>query len=72
MSDLFTVYSVQHEQKRHQITIQAIATDLQLPVEEIAAHYEAILVTLSATAKVKDYLPVLIAKKIRRQYMNKS
>jgi hypothetical protein len=60
----------QHERWRHQCAIQAIAKDLQLPTEEVAACYEAILITLGTKAKVREYLPVLIAKKIHRQYKN--
>ena len=68
MSSLPAVYSGQYEKQRHQHAIQAIAADLQLPIEEVAARYEAILMKLSVKAKVKDYLPVLIAKQIRRHY----
>lgn len=58
----------QREQLRHRLVIDALANELQLPVGEVATEYESILITLGSSAKVKDYLPVLIAKKIRLQH----
>lgn len=56
------------EQLRHRHVINALASELQLPFGEVAAQYESMLNALSSTAKVKDYLPVLIAKRIRLQH----
>lgn len=58
----------QLDSKLHKRAIESLATDLQLPVEEVAAKYEEIRISIIHSAKIKDFIPVLIAKKIRRQY----
>lgn len=60
----------QLDSKLHQRAIESLADDLQLPIEEVAAKYEEIRISIIRTAKIKDFIPVLIAKKIRRQYKN--
>ncbi len=45
--------------------MQVIAEELQRPVVEIMPLYEGILETLIADAKVTEFLPVLVAKKLR-------
>jgi hypothetical protein len=56
------------EQLRHRYIIDALASELQLSIEEVAEQYESMHNMLSSSAKVKDYLPVLIAKRIRVQH----
>jgi len=58
----------QLDSKRHRRAIESLASDLQLPIEEVAKKYEEIRISISPSAKIKDFIPVLIAKKIRRQY----
>lgn len=55
----------------HIMTIQAIADEVQRPLEEIAAVYQCELVHMAAYAAVTDYLPVLVAKRVRRLYRHR-
>jgi hypothetical protein len=45
--------------------MQLIADELQRPVLEIVPLYECILESLIADAKVTEFLPILVAKKVR-------
>jgi hypothetical protein len=58
----------QLDSKRHKRAVESLADDLQLPIEEVASKYEEIRISISHSAKIKDFIPVLIVKKIRRQY----
>ena len=53
------------QRQRHLRQMQVIAEELQRPVVEIMPLYEGILETLIADAKVTEFLPVLVAKKLR-------
>lgn len=55
----------------HIAAIQALADTIQRPVDEIAAVYQCELVQLGAHAVVTDYLPVLVAKRVRRLYQQR-
>ncbi|MBC7453531.1 MAG: DUF3562 domain-containing protein [Massilia sp.] len=50
---------------RHQASISALCDEIGGPFDELAALYQSELARLSATASVTDYLPVLVAKKVR-------
>lgn len=56
---------------RHVAAIQALADTIQRPVDEIAAVYQCELVQLGAHAVVTDFLPVLVAKRVRRVYQQR-
>jgi len=45
--------------------MQLIAEELQRSVLEIAPLYEGILESMIADAKVTEFLPILVAKKVR-------
>lgn len=47
--------------------IDAIARELNRPVEEIADVYAQLYADLKSRAQVTDYLPVLVARKVRAQ-----
>ena len=53
---------------RHQASILALCEEIGIPIDELAAHYQCELARLSAIAAVTDYLPVLVAKKVRALY----
>jgi hypothetical protein len=55
----------------HVAAIQALAQDLQRPPEEVAAVYQCELLRLAAGATVTDFLPVLVAKRVRRMYQHR-
>jgi Protein of unknown function (DUF3562) len=53
------------ERTKHQDTIDHLAKESGLPVGEIGRIYEAELLRLKADARVKDYLPVLLIRKVK-------
>lgn len=61
-----SLYLNEAERERHHRNIEAMARELQLPVEEIALFYEDALVGLAAQAQVRDYLPILVGRKVRK------
>lgn len=54
--------------RRHAASIEAIAQELALAVDDVAPHYEAVLRELMAEAQIGDYLPILVAKRVKAQY----
>jgi hypothetical protein len=63
----FHLYADNKERMRHFGEIQSIANELHLPIAQIARTYEEVLDFLSARAKVTDFLPVLVSKKVRER-----
>jgi hypothetical protein len=57
---------------RHIAAIEALAEMMQRPFDEIAAVYQHELVQLGEQAVVTDFLPVLVAKRVRRLYQQRS
>ncbi len=51
---------------RHTNTIEHLAQELQRPVQEIALLYVEILGPMLGRASVDDYLPLLVAKRIKQ------
>lgn len=56
------------EQLRLRREIDAIARELDLPAGEIAELYAQMYDDLKARAQVTDYLPVLVARKVRARF----
>lgn len=52
---------------RHTNTIEHLAEELHRPVQEIALLYVELLAPMLKRASVFDYLPLLVAKRIKRQ-----
>lgn len=59
------VYENDYERKQHSRTIQRLAEDLLIPEEEIQLLYETVLCSLIETARVKDYLAILVYRKVK-------
>lgn len=57
-----------HEWQRHVGCMQAIANDMQRPVHEIAELYHEVLMHLKASARISDYLPILVSKRVKQIY----
>jgi hypothetical protein len=62
MEDL---YDNDVEWTKHQDTINHLAKESGLPAWEIGRIYKAELHRLKADARVKDYLPVLLIRKVK-------
>lgn len=58
-------YENDEERKRHLQHIEAMAAELQRSVQEVENCYEAVLARLLRQARIRDYLPVLVAKQVR-------
>jgi hypothetical protein len=56
------------EQKMNFPEIEAIARQFARPLAEVAAIYAHVHDDLKARALVRDYLPVLVARKVRASY----
>jgi hypothetical protein len=54
--------------RRHALSITQLAQELALPLENVAARYEAVLRELLVDARIADYLPILAAKRVRASY----
>jgi hypothetical protein len=59
---------VSDSDRRHLHSIHALAEEIDMPVDEVAAAYEDILDELEDDAQVKDYLPILVSKRVKRLY----
>lgn len=53
------------EQRLHAQAIQMLALDLDRPLEEIRRNYETMLCSLKEGAKIKEYLVILVSRKVR-------
>lgn len=56
------------EQARLRREIDAIARELNRPIDEISALYAQLYADLKSRALVTDYLPVLVARKVRARF----
>lgn len=61
-----TLYQNETEREQHRGYIEAMAIELRRPVEEIALFYEDALTVMTARARIRDYLPILVAKNVKR------
>jgi hypothetical protein len=52
-------------ERRHALSIKELAQELALPLENVAALYNAALRELMVDARIIDYLPILAAKRVR-------
>lgn len=54
--------------KRFTASIESIARDLSVPIDDVVARYRAILATLLPNATVNDYVAILAEKKVKAVY----
>lgn len=53
---------------RDRLEIEAIAHELDRPIEEVAALFAALDFEMRSRARVTDFLPVLVARHVRARY----
>lgn len=58
------------EQKRNQSEIESISRQLDRPHSEVADLYADVYADFKSRAQVLDYLPVLVARRVRACYAN--
>ena len=68
MADLLQEESALNEveRKRHLATIERLTEQCGLPRIEVGKRYEAELERILVSTRVRDFLPILIARKIRQ------
>lgn len=54
--------------KRYNASIESIARELAVPVDDVVARYKATLATLAPRATVSDYIAILVEKKVKALY----
>jgi hypothetical protein len=54
------------ERKRHLATIERLTEQCGIPRTEIGRRYEAELERALGTTRVRDFLPILIARKVKQ------
>lgn len=58
-------YENDEAQKQHFRAIEMLAKDVSMPAEEIRVLYERLLYTLKETARIKDYLTILVSRNVK-------
>ncbi|MEK6656764.1 MAG: DUF3562 domain-containing protein [Nitrospirota bacterium] len=61
------LYDDEQEKKQHIHAIQILSRDIGAPVEEISGIYEIELERLKHDAKVRTYLTVLVARRVKEK-----
>lgn len=51
---------------KHLHFIESIAEEMQQSVQEIMPLYEEVLEALTVRARIDDYLPILVSKRVKR------
>ena len=59
------LYDNETDRKVHSGAIQMLAREFKVPVEEIQGLYETMLGSLKETARVKDFLAVLVSRNVK-------
>jgi len=62
------LYETEFEKRQHLSAIHYLATDLGMPEEFLRQLYEHELLALKENARIKDYLSVLIIKRMREKW----
>jgi Protein of unknown function (DUF3562) len=56
----------QTEQKKHRQSVENLAGYLDMPRERVVAVYEQELVLMGRIARIRDYLPILVSRRVKR------
>ena len=59
------LYDNDTDRKLHASAIQMLAREFNIPAEEIQGLYETMLGSLKETARVKDFLAVLVSRNVK-------
>lgn len=63
--DIAFLYDDETEKKQHINAIQMLAKDLMIPIDIVRQLYEVELGELRQSAKVKDFLTVIVIRKVK-------
>jgi len=70
MTEFDAPYPDGSDRTKHKNVITRLADELDRPEAEIMLLYEAILTVLRPKARIADYLPILICKRVKRLLKN--
>lgn len=59
------IYENDKDRMQHSRAMQRLAKDLDIPEEEIRTIYETMLCSLRESARVKDYLAILVCRNVK-------
>lgn len=59
------IYESQAEQDQHEHAMEALAEEMHRDVEEVQEVYERAYLALKVEARIKDYLPLFVARRTR-------
>lgn len=62
------IYANGSDKQRHLRAMLAIADEIDRPIEEIAGLYEVVLKDMRAIARIPDYLPILVSKRVKQAF----
>lgn len=62
---LLVTYVDEHDRVKHLHVIERLADELARPVAEIKPLYENFLTYMQQAATIRDYLPVLVSKRVK-------
>jgi predicted transcriptional regulator len=65
------LYENEAEEKRHFLAMQTLANVLKVPLADVIEPYEKSLRELKETAKVKDFMAVLISRDVKESLKKK-
>jgi len=60
-----TLYEDESERLRHLNAMQIVAMHAGSPIEEVAKLYEKVLEGFKGSAKIRDFLPILVSKRVK-------
>jgi hypothetical protein len=59
-------YEDEADRLRHRRYIETTAMELDCSIDEVEEFYEEVLRGMAAKARIRDYLPILVAKSVKR------
>jgi hypothetical protein len=64
--DMEHPYEDEADRQRHRRAIESTAQELDCSVDEVEEFYEEVLKGMASKARIRDYLPILVAKSVKR------
>jgi len=61
-------YVDEHDRVKHLHVIEQLANELGRPEAELKSLYEEILTDMQEEARIRDYLPILVSKRIKSMF----
>ena len=68
--DIALLYDDETEKRQHLNAIQMLALDMRIPMDVISQLYEVELGELKQSVKIKDFLTVLVSRRVREMIKN--